>query len=137
MNGVSTGAPSGRMRRIGTVVARSTLSATLPRTRRLTPLRPWLDAHQPDAVITSRHCFGQWPADLQAVVPDKLGVAVVSVLDGRSTLSGIDEGSAEIGRTSVQVVTGMVERGETGIPAVPQCLLVQSKWHEGTSIRMR
>jgi DNA-binding LacI/PurR family transcriptional regulator len=100
-----------------------------------TTLQPWLEAHQPDAVITSRHCFGKWPAELQAAVPGRLGVAVVSVLDGRSTLSGIDECSDEIGRTSVQVVTGMVERGETGLPAVPQCLLVQSKWHAGGSIR--
>lgn len=106
-------------------------------------LRAWLEAERPDAVITSRHCFANWPRELRARVPRELGVAVVSVLggdggDGRGgVLAGIDEGSTEIGRTSVQMLAGMVERGEMGVPEVPRCLLVKGVWREGESVTGR
>ena len=70
MNDVSSGAPSGRIRRIGTAVARSTLSATLPSTRRLSPLRPWLDI-EPYARLPEHG----WVSDLLRQPPASADVA--------------------------------------------------------------
>jgi len=39
-----------------------------------------------------------------------------------------------IGRTAVDLLTQMLQRGERGIPEYPLSQLIDGKWHAGTTI---
>jgi hypothetical protein len=62
-------------------------------------------------------------------------VAVVSLSKRLKDFAGIDEDSHEIGRVAAAIVTSMAERGEFGLPARPQSVLVRGVWREGNTLR--
>jgi LacI family transcriptional regulator len=115
----------------------------LPPSRRLPPLflaawndetfGAWVRRCRPDAIITKN------PETVAAL--RRLGgrasdtaVALITVpaLDGR--FAGIDENSREIGAVAVDYVAGMIHRNERGVPAMPQCVLIDGTWAEGRTV---
>ena len=73
--------------------------------------------------------------ELEIAVPNKLGVAIPSVVKSFSKFSGIDDDSHEVGRVAAAFLTSLVERGERDIPRRPQRVLVRGVWHEGQTLR--
>ncbi len=99
------------------------------------PFRAWLRRHKPDALIAANYQAALLTEAFKLSVPGKIGVAMVAIIEGFHEFSGIDENSVRIGRTAAEVVVSMVEHSETGIPLHPQRILVQGRWHEGSSLR--
>jgi hypothetical protein len=42
--------------------------------------------------------------------------------------TGIDQREAEIGAAAVDLLTGLIHRGETGIPANPRVTMINGVW---------
>ena len=101
------------------------------------PFRAWLRRHRPDALIAANYQASTLIETFKLGVPGEIGLAMVAVIDGFQQFSGIDENSVGIGRTAAEVVVSMVEHSETGVPLHPQRVLVQGRWHEGSSLRPR
>ena len=101
------------------------------------PFRAWLNAAKPDAVIIPHYVFPGLIQSLRGSDPEKLGVAVISVVESVRHFSGYDEDSAEVGRVAVGLLASMVERGEVGVPDRPQRVLVPGIWNEGSTLRAR
>jgi hypothetical protein len=57
----------------------------------------------------------------------------VDVNDPR--ISGANENDFLIGKTAIDVLAGMMIRGERGLPAVPIRTLVDSNWFAGETLR--
>ncbi|MEJ0001563.1 MAG: hypothetical protein WDO13_21970 [Verrucomicrobiota bacterium] len=49
-------------------------------------------------------------------------------------LAGIVEASREIGSAAADFLVGMLQRGEHGVPRVPQRILLEGQWNEGTTL---
>lgn len=93
----------------------------------------WLDYHRPEVVITSRHTVAHWPENLRRRVPQDFCVAVVSTEDD-AHFAGVNECSKQIGATAAQFLISLVERGEAGVPELPQHLLIKARWHSGQTL---
>ncbi len=95
----------------------------------------WFEKYKPDAVVTNnpRILKNIERAGLQ--VPRDLGVACPTLPSMSSALAGIYEDSFHMGETAVDVLVGMVMRGERGVPAQPHYILIPGIWLQGTTVR--
>jgi LacI family transcriptional regulator len=95
----------------------------------------WIDNYRPEAIIS----YANLTARIQALglrVPQDVGFATYSTtLD--NFVSGIDENPFLTGSAAVDLVVGMIQRGEQGIPPVRQCVLVEGTWNEGGSLNFK
>ncbi len=96
-------------------------------------LAKWLQKYDPDVVV-SYNAVSKSLKDLGDQIPKALGFASLDV-EGNFHLSGINQNNFHIGQKAVDVLVGMLQRGERGIPAIPHRLLVESTWNPGTTLR--
>lgn len=97
--------------------------------------RKWIKAHKIDAVVTPDtkilkvldHCGLKAPRDL--------GVACTSLKSPNDSLAGIYENSIHIGEAATDFLVAMIQRGERGIPLIPQRLLIEGRWITGKTVR--
>jgi DNA-binding LacI/PurR family transcriptional regulator len=104
---------------------------------RLGPFRSWLRNARPDALVTTHYVFPEMVAALGIKTPEKLGLAIISLAESVRDYAGIDEDSREVGRVAIGLLASLVERGEKGLPARPQRVLVRGIWREGRTLRVR
>ncbi len=96
----------------------------------------WLGKNRPDAILTDVTVVAELLAKAGYRVPQDLGLATLSVLDGRAD-AGIDQNSKEIGRAAVQMLISLIHHNERGIPAVPREVLVSGRWVDGRTLPRR
>ena len=96
-------------------------------------LKSWLKKNKPDALLTD---VGELRGLLEAVqcrVPQDVGLAALSVLDGNAD-AGIDQNSKDIGKAAVQMLISLINHNEYGIPQVCRELLVEGQWINGSTL---
>ncbi|HEY8993545.1 MAG TPA: LacI family DNA-binding transcriptional regulator [Lacunisphaera sp.] len=99
-------------------------------------LRKWLRTAKPDAIISA---LGNLPELLDRAgyrVPDDLGVAVLSLLDGHFD-AGVDQNSIEVGRVAMATLAALIHQNERGVPQYCRRVLVEGRWVDGTSLPNR
>lgn len=96
-------------------------------------LRAWLEQEKPDAILTDVGDLRIWLNRLNYRVPQDVGLAALSVLDGHAD-AGIDQNSREIGRAAVQTLISLIHHNERGIPQVPREVLVSGRWVDGRTL---
>lgn len=96
-------------------------------------LRAWLEMEKPDAILTDVGDLRTWLIRLNYRVPQDVGLAALSVLDGGAD-AGIDQNSREIGRTAVQTLISLIHHNERGIPQLPREVLVSGRWVDGVTL---
>lgn len=102
-------------------------------TREVARLRAWLDQYRPDAILTDLKALPEWLAQTGYHVPNDIGLAALSVLDGGID-AGIDQNSEEIGRAAVQMLISLINHNECGIPRICRELLVEGSWVDGKTL---
>ncbi|HWL51120.1 MAG TPA: LacI family DNA-binding transcriptional regulator [Chthoniobacteraceae bacterium] len=99
--------------------------------------RSWLKSWQPEVII----CGGilrfvrQWLHNAGLCVPGDIGLADLQVIKGRSDESGIWQNPSEIGAGAIDLLNTLLERNETGLPAIARTLSVSGDWIEGNTTR--
>ncbi len=96
-------------------------------------LRGWLEQEKPDAILTDVGDLRIWLKQLNYRVPQDVGLAALSVLDGHAD-AGIDQNSREIGRAAVQTLISLIHHNERGIPQTPREVLVSGRWVDGCTL---
>lgn len=99
-------------------------------------LAAWLHKTRPDAIFTDCQNLPGLLAKCGYHVPDDIGLAVTSVLDGQAS-AGIDQNSGEIGRAAVQLLISLINHNERGIPAICHELLVEGSWVDGDTLPVK
>jgi len=99
-------------------------------------LASWLKQVQPDAILTDVAPLRDMLSKLRWRVPEDVGLAALSVLDGNAD-AGIYQNSAEIGRAAVQLVISLIHHNERGVPEVCRELLVEGQWVDGQTLPTR
>jgi DNA-binding LacI/PurR family transcriptional regulator len=96
----------------------------------------WVKKYRLDAVISHDSVAVVLEA-LGYRIPQDIGFATFmgSSDSGSSHWAGIDENARQTGAAVVDLLVGMIHRGERGIPKVPQYLLVDASWREGKTLR--
>jgi len=98
--------------------------------------KKWFDRHRPDVVVTNDETLLAWMEGWGLKVPEDVGFALAAKHgEASSRCSGMDENSEFVGESAVNVLVGMIQRGESGIPAIPVSTLIQGRWINGTTLR--
>jgi DNA-binding LacI/PurR family transcriptional regulator len=95
----------------------------------------WLQHFRPDAIVTGEYQALDHLRPLGWQIPRDLGVICPTLPAGTTDLAGIVEDSVHIGAVAVNLLVAAIQRGEKGVPAQPQRVLVEGLWNEGTSLR--
>ena len=88
----------------------------------------WFRTHKPDAIITPTIPVVEWLTEEGYQVPKDVAVVCAS-LHYEGITSGIVEASREIGCAAANFLVGMLQRGEYGIPTIPQRVLLEGTWY--------
>lgn len=96
-------------------------------------LRRWLRTARPDAILTALGTLSELLAQADCRVPDDVGVAVTSVLDGHFD-TGVDQNSIEVGRVAMATLAALIHQNERGIPQYCRRILVEGRWVDGASL---
>lgn len=99
-----------------------------------TTLGKWLAKIKPDVVV-SFDSLEHGIRELGYSIPRDIGFASLDRRPENKHLSGIDQNGFMIGQKAVDVLIGMIHRGERGVPAVPFRTLLESTWAPGTTLR--
>jgi LacI family transcriptional regulator len=99
-------------------------------------LREWIAAHRPDAIITDIAALRDLLHTIGMRVPDDVGLAALSVLDGKAD-AGINQHAEEIGRVAAETVISLINHNHRGIPAFQRHILVEGFWVDGSTLPAR
>ena len=94
----------------------------------------WYRKHKPEVILTSSSPITEWLKAGGHSVPKDVTVVAATLQDGEPTLTGVVEASRDIGAAAADFLVGMLQRGEHGVPKVPQRVLLEGNWQEGTTV---
>lgn len=97
----------------------------------------WYRQYKPQAILTSSSPINIWLKAGGYSAPEDVAVVSAALQEDERQVSGIVEASREIGRAAADFLVGMLQRGEHGIPSVPQRVLLEGSWFEGTMIEKK
>src|SRR4051812_46632863 len=94
-------------------------------------LRAWFRVERPDAIIATDDSFcEQYARLLRLAIPGPVGFASTNTHAG-SPISGIDELPQEVGAAALDLLAGMIQHGEKGVPRHAATTELHGIWHEG------
>ncbi len=100
------------------------------------PLMQWMAKAKPDVVVSEDARVLEWLRQGGVRIPEQCGFALTARHPGHPDCAGIDENSEVVGAAAVDLLTSLVERGETGLPKHPINLLVEGTWSpKGETVR--
>ncbi|MFA6286524.1 MAG: LacI family DNA-binding transcriptional regulator [Opitutaceae bacterium] len=129
----------------GCISGFSSAQKSLPAKNRVTPritenvgkedFLKWFNRTRPDAVITMK--ITPWIADWikPLRVPEDVGVANFSANPDDPKIAGVYQNDRLIGASAADVVIGMLQRNEVGLPSNLIYTLVGGIWQPGSSVR--
>lgn len=98
-------------------------------------LRSWIKSNGVDCVVTPCYAEDVHSRTVKAgfKIPEDLGLAVISLNEQNSKYTGFCDAAEKLGIAAVDLVVGALNRGETGIPDVPKCVILNNIWNEGST----
>lgn len=99
--------------------------------------RSWLTAKRPDVLVTlDANILEMILQDIGFRVPEDIGLASLGCESVGDRFSGICQLGHLKGANAINVLVGLVERGERGLPEQPITTLVEGRWNPGRTLRM-
>ncbi|EIP98280.1 transcriptional regulator [Opitutaceae bacterium TAV1] len=99
----------------------------------------WLDRHRPEAVVTTGSEVREWLRDLGIHTPRELGFAHGNLGPEmlREKVTGIDQHSAQVGASAVDLLLSLMRVNERGVPEIPRLHMVEGSFVQGRTTRKR
>lgn len=98
-------------------------------------LMEWIIQEKPDCIVCQDWRVWGVLRKCGIRIPDVLGLACAGFPPGTAGLTGIIEDSWHIGVAATDLIAAMIHRGERGIPAKAQQVLIEGDWAEGGTLR--
>lgn len=96
----------------------------------------WIKEQAPDAIVTCDDILDQLALERGIRIPEDIGMANPMLPPSpRRSMSGVIENDHKLGEVAVDFLVAAVQRGECGIPDMPQQLLVEGAWSPGRTLR--
>jgi len=94
-------------------------------------LTNWMKAHKPDAMIISDIALLEWFKDIRVRIPEDMGVVPLENYPGYACL---DQKPGMVGAAAIDLIIGLIQRNETGLPADPKVVMVEGAWVDGPTV---
>ncbi len=95
----------------------------------------WLRQYDPDVIVTTHAEVREWVAELGIRCPRDIGLAHLDINTGMDGWSGMDQCNELVGAYAIDMLVGMLHRAETGIPETSKCIMTESRWVPGKTLR--
>lgn len=95
----------------------------------------WFQRHRPDVIVTHDRRIPQWLKEENLRVPQDVGFARLSISEKETHSTGIYANGRTGGAMAVDMLSGMLQRGEYGIPRLPLRILVAGEWRLNQTVR--
>lgn len=96
----------------------------------------WITTYKPDLLISTSDT-ARAVKKLGFRIPEDIAFASPFLNRDEPVLSGMHQNDRAIGQKAVDMVIGMLQRGETGIPETPVRMMVESTYHPGQTMPVR
>jgi LacI family transcriptional regulator len=99
-------------------------------------LERWIRRYRPDVIVDNEehHVFDLLTAAGWRV-PEEIGVVSLCASTLSGPLSGCVQNGESMGLAGTDLLVSMIERNETGLPAMPVTLSTNSMWNPGRTLR--
>lgn len=123
-------------------------AALLPAARRIPSHLPeslnrdnllrWFRRHRPDGILTiAPHLeVMTWLREAGVDIPGEVCLANLDCPEPAGEVSGVYQDPEVIGMTAVDVLAGLIQRNDLGLPEHPQSILICGSWFEGKTTRV-
>ena len=88
----------------------------------------WLRAKKPDVIFTLFNEVQNWIKELGHRVPEDIGLIQYEWRESRPDVPGINQHNDLAGQAAVDMLVGMLHRGERGVPPFPLATLIGPSW---------
>ncbi len=96
----------------------------------------WYRRHRPDVILgVNIERILRWLKNLGCDVPRTVGVVSLDRRSGDRGISGISQDYDKWGASSAEILIGMLQRNERGLPAKPFTVLIDGVWVEGRTLQ--
>jgi DNA-binding LacI/PurR family transcriptional regulator len=95
----------------------------------------WYERHQPDVIISLWDWVYPWLLEAGVKVPEETALALLSVHERNGFFAGMWSNPHLAGARAVELLIDLIHRGERGIPDIPTCMMIESTWMEGQTVR--
>ena len=95
----------------------------------------WVKRHQPDVLFTLYNEVRHWVEEGGWQVPLDLGLIQLEWRESQPDWAGLHQHNDLVGEAAMDMLVGMLHRGETGPPAAPRATLIAPTWMPGTTIK--
>ena len=95
----------------------------------------WFGKYHPDVIVSHDRRIFRWVEERGLRCPDDVGVARLSIGGDETFYSGVYENNPIIGATAVDILVGLLQRGQFGVPRFPTRTLVEGEWRENKTVR--
>lgn len=95
----------------------------------------WLQKHKPDVLVTTHANLRDWVAELGLKCPKQIGLAHLDINHGMEGWSGMNQKNELVGSSAIDLLVGQLHRNEIGTPDFPKCVMVESQWVAGKTLR--
>ena len=90
----------------------------------------WYRRWTPQVIVTTEDLAPQWMKAAGYRIPEDVGFAFL-IMQKPGENSGVDERPVAVARAAVDMLVGMIQRGERGVPKDPLRVLVEGTWVDG------
>ncbi|MEO0414765.1 MAG: hypothetical protein AAF226_07415, partial [Verrucomicrobiota bacterium] len=105
------------------------------RSKNPTLVRQWIDKEKPDVIFTLYNEVRPWLTKLKYSVPEDIGLIQLEWRGNESNWAGMNQHNDIAGEAAVDMLIGMIHRGETSIQDYPRATLIGPTWVDGGTVR--
>lgn len=99
-------------------------------------LRKWIEKFRPDVLIAlDPHEVLPLLERAGISVPSDLSLAGIALRADEPFFGGVTENGEALGSAAVEVLSGLINRGERGIPPQPRCVMIEGNYLAGDTIK--
>jgi DNA-binding LacI/PurR family transcriptional regulator len=101
-------------------------------------LEAWFADERPDVIVTNTaRLAATFEPRLRRCAREPIGFALTNIVTRDDGFAGVDERPSAIGAAAIDLLAGMVQRGERGVPDVPTSTLIPGQWVDAASCPTR
>jgi LacI family transcriptional regulator len=97
--------------------------------------RDWMQQYHPDVIVCTHPEIREWIGELGLNCPKDIGLVHLDLTPELAGWSGMNQNNQIVGAFAVDLVIGQLHRNETGIPECTKCMMVESQWVPGSTLR--
>ncbi|MEZ0298752.1 MAG: LacI family DNA-binding transcriptional regulator [Candidatus Methylacidiphilales bacterium] len=122
---------------------------TLPASRRLNPfyqvedarkdstlIATWFRREKPDVILSLYHVVRDWLREMNLSSPSNVGLIQLERRNDNPDWAGMNQHNDIVGEAAVEMVIGMIHKGECGVPVYPRATLIGSTWTDGATVQV-